>query len=273
MFEKLNKDQYKSIIPLLTNSHLSLNILPVIHQTFDGEVWVDDEFDVRIAYIFDTRHGHFLVGDIEYNGSVSIEFIKNLFSTRFIGSGNFYSLLYAKDWLNLSDLENICQVTNSTKYTRQLYKYTDSTIANWRSLIPDGFKIKPVTKNILGSKLKNFSGLFDELKYMWGNIDNFFMFGFGTCAIFDDSLAGWCLGEYFVNTTREKFFGIGIETDPQFQKKGIATVMASMMIEMGLKKGYTIYWDCFKDNIASSKTALKLGFNLDMEYEILEGRF
>ena len=113
----------------------------------------------------------------------------------------------------------------------------------------------------------------NELKYMWGNIDNFFMFGFGTCAIIDDSLAGWCLGEYFVNTSSQKFFGIGIQTDPQFQKKGIATVMASMMIEMGLKKGYTIYWDCFKDNVASSKTALKLGFNLDMEYEILEGRF
>ena len=273
MFKKLNKDQYKLIISFLNNSHLALNILPVIHQTFDGEVWVDDEFDVKIVYIFDTRHGHFLVGDVDNNGHSSVEFIKNLFLTRFNGTGNFYSLIYANDWLKLSNLENIQQVINSTKYTRQLFRYTDFTITNWRSLIPDGFNIVQVTKEILNSKLKNTTGLSDELKHMWSSVDNFFMYGFGTCAIFDDSLAGWCLGEYFVNTVTEKFFGIGIETYPEFQKKGIATVMAFMLIEMGLQKGYSIYWDCFKDNIASIKTALKLGFTLDMEYEILEGRF
>lgn len=49
--------------------------------------------------------------------------------------------------------------------------------------------------------------------------------------------------------------------------------MTSLLVEMGRKENYSMYWDCFKDNIASAKTALKTGFVLDMEYDILVGRF
>jgi RimJ/RimL family protein N-acetyltransferase len=117
--------------------------------------------------------------------------------------------------------------------------------------------------------LKNIEGLKNELNHMWGDVDKFFEFGFGVCALFNDSLAGWCLGEYFSSYKNIKHFGIGIETYSEFQRKGIAFAMASLLVELGLEKNYDIYWDSYSTNIASIKTARKVGFELEMEYEIL----
>lgn len=273
MFHKLQKANYYLILPFLNNSHLSLNILPIIQQTFKGEIWVDNESSPTYAYIFDTRHGHFLLGDIELDLQSIGQFIEQLLQERFYSSKNYFSFIYESNWSKLLSMTTFNQNHKANKNTRQLYRFESFKITNWRDYVPEGFTIQLVTKELLDSKVKNKGFLFDELTHMWGNVDNFFTIGFGTCAIYQDSLAGFCLGEYFVPLEEDKKFGIGIETFPEFQHKGIATAMTSLLLEIGLEKGYSIYWDCFKENITSWKTALKVGFVLDMEYDVLFGKF
>ena len=155
---------------------------------------------------------------------------------------------------------------------RCLFKFAKSNPIKKEVRIPSECKIIEVTKDLLTMDLKNIDGLISELKHMWIDLDNFFTFGFGVCAVQNDALAGWCLGEYFSEndlSPNTKKFGIGIETYPEFQQKGIATAMTNSLIEIGLEKGYTIYWDCYKGNECSIRTALKVGFELVDEYQIL----
>ena len=108
---------------------------------------------------------------------------------------------------------------------------------DWRSMVPDQILIEPVTPDLIAdSKLKNMNGLLHELQFMWGEIDNFFHYGFGYCARTDTTLAGWCLGEYFTEMRGKPRFGIGVETYPEFQRQNIATIMTSALIEKGLSQ-------------------------------------
>ena len=273
MFTLLQKDDYALITPFLNTSHLSLNILPIIHQTFAGEIWVDDLSSPSCAYIFDSRHGHFLIGNIDDNLHSLIDFLRDLFKTRFMIPGTFFSLLYAQQWSKLLTSSDHLPITGAKLKRRQLYRLNKSNIHDWRSTVPEGFTIVPFTEEVLVQNLKNTRFVVDELVHMWGNINNFFKIGFGICAIYQNSLAGFCLGEYFVTANKVRMFGIGIETFPEFERKGVATAMTSALIEMGLRNNYKIYWDCFKDNIGSVKTALKTGFTLDLEYDVLFGQF
>ena len=273
MFYLLPPSDYSLITPFLTSSHLSLNILPIIHQTFGGEIWVDDLSSPSCAYIFDSRHGHFLLGSIDNNIQSLVDFLANVFQTRFLNSGRYFSLLYAREWSKILTSSDNLPISGAKLRTRQLYRFNKIKFKDWKSMVPEGFSIVPFTTEILERNLKNARFIIDELVHMWGNIDNFFSIGFGTCSIFQDSLAGFCLGEYFVTTSKIKMFGIGIETFPKYERKGVATAMTCALIELGLEKKYTIYWDCFKDNIGSVKTALKTGFILDLEYDVMFGKF
>lgn len=273
MLQELPKEHYHLIDPFLTTSHLSLNILPIIHQTFSGQVWVDDIMNPTCVYVFDNKHGHFLLGNIISNLSFMANFLKIHFDAHTKQIKEYCSLIYANEWQLLLEHDLNLPINEIQLKSRQLYKLDHLTITDWKSCLPEGYILYPVSQEVLKLELRNMNFLEDELLSMWDKIDNFFRTGFGSCVVYDDALVGFCLGEYYSTTERGKKFGIGIETFPEFQQKGIATAMASWVLAKGLNLGYAVYWDCFKDNIPSRKTALKLGFTLDMEYDVLTGHF
>ena len=70
----------------------------------------------------------------------------------------------------------------------------------------------------------------------------------------------------------DTIFDLAIEVvfwNQGFQRKGYATIVASAMIEECLKRNFTIHWHCWKTNIGSIKTALKIGFELKNEESVL----
>jgi len=83
------------------------------------------------------------------------------------------------------------------------------------------------------------------------------------------TIAGWCLGEYFSSGK----CGVGIETYPEYQNKGYATLLASALVRHGQKRGLNIYWDSWKDNVPSIRVAEKTGFELICEYKVYFGSF
>ncbi|MHA2032855.1 MAG: GNAT family N-acetyltransferase, partial [Candidatus Kariarchaeaceae archaeon] len=223
---KLPEDRYRIIFSLLDNIHISLNVLPIINKTFKGEIWVDNLKHPTIVYVFDTRHAHFLFGDISSNLKILSEFVEIKIIPLISSSKIPYSFLYSNSWKYLSETKNFAFITESKIIKRLLFKFKEFRYPSWKSKIPDGIDIVRVTKSFLKMNLKNIEGLKNELNHMWGDVDKFFEFGFGVCALFNDSLAGWCLGEYFSSYKNIKHFGIGIETYSEFQRKGIAFAMA-----------------------------------------------
>jgi RimJ/RimL family protein N-acetyltransferase len=91
---------------------------------------------------------------------------------------------------------------------------------------------------------------------MWPSEEQFYEHGFGVLATQDDEIVCWCTAEYVGPT----HCGIGIETTPGFQRRGIATATAVAFVRDARARGITPCWECGASNVASRRVAEKTGF-------------
>jgi GNAT superfamily N-acetyltransferase len=137
--------------------------------------------------------------------------------------------------------------------------------ADWRVLLPHGFRIEFITAALLDlTHLANLDALRDEMCSERPSVEDFLAKSFGVCALHDDdALAGWCTSEYNSGNRCE----IGIGTLEPYQRRGIATAMGCAFVEHALSIGVTeIGWHCWARNTSSIATALKIGFEIVREY-------
>ena len=100
-------------------------------------------------------------------------------------------------------------------------------------------------------------------------MERFFKFGFGFSLVTKRRIVSWCTAEY---VSRGKC-GIGIETIPEYQNRGFATITASAFVEYCIQKGIRPHWKCNRDNLASRRVAEKVGFMKELEYPVHFGKF
>lgn len=62
---------------------------------------------------------------------------------------------------------------------------------------------------------------------------------------------------------------IGIEVLKEHQDKGIAKKMTEMLLNEASKKNLTVYWECWKNNLASVNTAISCGFEKIADYPVI----
>jgi hypothetical protein len=261
---ELNTTEYSIITPLFQDIDYNLAVKAVIKGTASAKVYVDD--DTRPSAALVQVKSRFYLG-----GSP-----KNTFNTHIkevimehIASGDepenkIAVLYYTSPWDTALGI--LLKDQSPVKAFREYYTF-ERLNYDWRDLCPQGFSIKWVTRSLLNtlSRAKNIDILKKEMCSERASIKDFFENSFGVCAVYHSEIAGWCLSEYNTGTQCE----IGIETLKPYQKQGIATVTASALIEYALSKGIThIGWHCYKNNIPSIKTALKIGFKKALEYPV-----
>jgi RimJ/RimL family protein N-acetyltransferase len=108
-----------------------------------------------------------------------------------------------------------------------------------------------------------------EIEWMWPSLERFLKKGFGTVAVIDARIIGWCTAEY---VSKSKC-GIGIQVIDEFQNKGIATATAAHFLEHCLNQNIVAHWECDKDNIGSIRVAEKVGFEKTEESVFWSGQF
>jgi len=86
--------------------------------------------------------------------------------------------------------------------------------------------------------------------------ERFITQGFGYAAVVQERVICWCTAEY-VSAQR---CGIGIETVPEYERRGVATATAARFVADAIGRGLTPYWECRRENIGSIRVAEKLGF-------------
>jgi len=104
--------------------------------------------------------------------------------------------------------------------------------------------------------LQNIQQVKSEIQWMWSSSEKFRESGFGFAALKGGSIICWCTAEY---VSRDKC-GIGIETQPEFENKGIATSTTAHFVSYCLSHDINPYWECAGDNIGSIRVAEKVGF-------------
>ncbi|MGD2248247.1 MAG: GNAT family N-acetyltransferase [Candidatus Methanofastidiosia archaeon] len=261
---ELHATEYSVISPLFQDMDYDLAVKAVIKGKAAAKVYADD-VTYPCAALIQVKSRFYLGGSPQSTFNTHIkEIIINHIASGDEPENKIAVLYYTPPWDNT--LHTLLKDQSPVKAPREYYTFEHLNY-DWRDLCPQGFSIKWITKLLLNtlSQAKNVAILKKEMLSERTSIKDFFENSFGVCAVHTNEIAGWCLSEYNTGTQCE----IGIETLPPYQKQGIATVTASALIEYALSKGIThIGWHCYKNNVPSVKTALKIGFKKDIEYPV-----
>lgn len=262
----LEISEYPRIEPLLTGLDCHLALRSILEGNTPARIYVDRR-DAPEAALVLTRYRFYLAGvsgNIEFNQDLQRLFNDTIYPQAIKEGKQVFVLFYSsKSWEQAVDL--ILQDKQPILDYRQYYGFKDFPVDR-RTLLPPGFSLYPVDRNLLKNEhLKNLDDLQDEMCSERSSVEDFLEKSFGLCLVCGDEIAGWCLSEYNCQAGCE----IGIETRPNYRKRGLATLMTLAFVEMAQAHGINhIGWDCWKENIPSSATAKKAGFYLAHDYPV-----
>jgi RimJ/RimL family protein N-acetyltransferase len=268
MIFQLDEDDYPKLQPLVTIPPLQLNIGAFIERNSKANIWVDDSVYPKTAYIWDTGYRHYLIGDTtnqNFNNSLS-QFLKDELLPEIRIKKKYFYLYLTDRWRSFIPNLNL----NPSVRERFFFRHSNNDLLNDEKPDLDNLVIEQVTVELLKqSHLSHVQDIITEIEESWPSLDKFFEVGFGYCLRNEQTIAGWCLGEYFSRGN----CGVGIETYPEFQNKGYGTLLASKLVKIGKERGLDIYWDSWNDNYSSNRVAEKIGFEHIYEYDVYFGSF
>lgn len=113
------------------------------------------------------------------------------------------------------------------------------------------------------SSYRNINHIKEWIINNWGTYENFDKNGFAVAVIKDDVIVSWSVADCRFEDKCE----IGIHTDDQFRRQGLASYTVTSMLEHAFDNGFTqVGWHCADDNKGSWRTAERCGFHLNKDY-------
>ena len=135
--------------------------------------------------------------------------------------------------------------------------------APWQNAVPEGYEIRPIDAALMASGIPLHDKLRDWFNANFGSVEGFLERGVGAVAVHDGAIVAWCLADSVV----EGLADIGVETEPDHQRKGLAYACTCQTIETALDRGIErIGWHCHAINEPSVRTAEKAGFQEASRY-------
>ncbi len=233
-----------------------------------GRIWVDHQTHPTSAFLWSEESQYYLAG--RSDNQVFNNEIRQVVCDLIAPAPDSYMVIYtdADGWAEV--LPGIFTPRVLLSAPRYLYQLTHLQIPDWRMSVPEGYQVLPIDRQLLSRPgLLNIEPLVEEIQLMWPSIDRFVERSFGYCTIYDgNEIACWCTGEY----AYEQHIGIGIETAVSHQRKRIASLTASAFAQHCLSNGISAHWDCWARNVASARTAEKVGFTKSQEYNVFWGK-
>lgn len=130
----------------------------------------------------------------------------------------------------------------------------------------EGFEIIDIGRDFFSTSYTNAQEILTTISQTWHSTDDFCSSGFGVAVIEKSSgtVAAFCVTEHVTDSGAE----FSIETLPEFQKKGLATLAGKSMLSSCKKRRKDAYWYCTPDNTASIRLAEKLGFTQRFSFHV-----
>jgi GNAT superfamily N-acetyltransferase len=251
--------EYHKVRPLFQAMDHHLGVSAILEGTLPAKIYTDHPLHPQVALTW-TQHRFYAAGseDNDQLNEALIRFFRDTAWPQAQEAGEKMFVLYYEPghWEPKLD---------ATKAQRQFYRFKELKY-DWRTLLPEGFVLQFVDQTLLNRKnLKNLDELTEEACSWFGSVHDFLDKYFGLCVLHGDEIAGWCLSEYNGADRCE----VGILTTKPYRRRGLATVMASALVEHALSRGISyIGWHCYANNLASSATARKVGFEKVRDYAV-----
>jgi RimJ/RimL family protein N-acetyltransferase len=261
MFIILSPNQYSVVEPLFRP--ISHNL--VIHTMIEGhpaaKIWAKDEKNPSVALLWDRLDEFlFLGGEPESEDIVrelrSILIDEVIAVSKMTGGESLVLQCSSGSWADYIPI--LLEGTKVIEKEKSLYIFDSKSVLadkNWRDRVPDDYKILKFDTE-LSNTLENYDDAVTTTGYVWGDFEKFTQRGFGYCVVTDEKLVSRCLTDF----ARGKEYELYVETDRDFQKKGLATLATSALVEYLNEKGHSLIWHCWGDNEGSIKVAERVGF-------------
>jgi RimJ/RimL family protein N-acetyltransferase len=245
---------------------LNYNILipAVLEGTSPGRVYVDEVHNPQSTFLWSVE-GYFLAGrpdNAAFNAALKDLILATVFAgdTLRPGDTELFVDCFPGEWVaQLPAIFPRPPLVNP----RQHYLCT-ALAYDWRAHVPAGFSVHRIDQALLdrpGLDLPDH--ITGWMQANWGSIPAFLARGFGFATLHGDRVVSWSLADGASGDRCE----IGIHTQPDYRRRGLATITAAAAVDHALSHGYNaVGWHCNFDNYGSSATARRVGFVLEREY-------
>ncbi len=267
MMYELKTENYKNVMKIINKDFIGVEAQSVIEGINPGFIYSDSQTNPTMAMVFHQGEGgFFFIGD-HSNKIINrnlLPFIQsevkeklnsmNIDEFEFSGDSPMWSPVFRELFKDL-DLDESTQTIYSFPSGKSLPTYNLDPV----------YSIRKIDKELLeDDSIENPGYLIETLKLWWKNPENFLKNGDGFVALKGNELVGRCLidGKY------KNLTAIGIETSDKHRQKGIASKLASTLIQVVLDSGNTPHWECMETNVLSKKVAGKCGLELDFSYKL-----
>ena len=261
LLEPVTYPSVSSLFEEMMRHHLA--VPSVLAGTLPGRIYVDDPSRPTAAILIPSNRYRLYLGG-EPSLHLLADVIHLLFKPSVAQSYWFMAHFPSDAWKSTIDLA--LQGLGSTTSWRHYYRLTGPSLPV-TSPLPEGVFLADISPALVDdARLVNRDFLIDEIHSESPSLSYFFRQHFGVCAQDAQKLVAWCLAEYHYQSSYE----LGIETLEAYQRQGIATHTASTVIKRAFAEGATeIGWHCWASNTPSIATALKLGFQKELDYPVI----
>ncbi len=262
----------KRLFRIFSQTRWELSGYAVLEGNNPGRVWIDQEDDPHVA-IMKTPEGILLAGDPKSVNAA--ENLRTWFEDEFIPGGNKsglfgFEIYFDPEWRDVAEFG--FKSRTLIAYPR-MHLLIDRQSERMNPLPPlDGFQSREITPGFLKEArgYKNIEHIDCWIKNNWGDINTYREKGFGYCYIYNRIIVSWSVSDCLYQDCCE----IGIETDPAFRKRGIATRTVNLILDHAFENGIReVGWQCPAHNHGSVRTAQRTGFKLEREYTGYEGYY
>lgn len=267
----LKPDKYQIVGDLaagLGDQGMALSILAKIRP---GVVLVDDPQSPTSLFIGAPEGGFawtYLAGDPS-NASFNRELSAWLFDERGLGPDIAFSFLTC-DWPEWEAALPEILSPRTVIPDRRLHYECMTPPTDWRSTVPDGYRITDVDQALLNSDVDVHPQVSQWMKANFGTTEDFLQHGVGAVALHEDKIVGWILADSFVDGLSD----IGGEIEEAHRRKGLATAATCRTLELAFDRGAErVGWHCHAINIPSVKTAEAAGFEFKYAYTVYPIQF
>lgn len=271
MIYELEENESEKVLPIFKRLDYNLQIKAVIEKITPGKIYVDDADEPKTAFIWDQASKFYLAGDEnndEFNNALNRLIAEKIFPEALERRVWGFVLHYYPDgWEKQIDV--VLEDKLPMKDYRRFYTFKQLKV-DWKDGMPSGFGVKRVDEELLlRTDLGNIDRVAGEIDKMWSSVDNFMRNGFGFCMLHGEDVVCWCLSEFNVGETCE----IGIETDEEYRRRGLATLTASAFLEHCISNDIAPGWHCWESHTPSIGLAEKIGFEKPLVYPVYFGWF
>jgi GNAT superfamily N-acetyltransferase len=268
MIHRLDPARYKTIRYLF---HALEEYQPmcsaVLDGVYPGEVFVDDLDHPETAFLSTFVSGQdegvwgFLAGESRndlFNNALN----KAIYHREIISENTpvVFFTCHPEDWCG--QLPSVFHPHQPIPMLRRHYECQDIE-SDRRSAIPEGYDIRRLDKTIQSIPDLRIPDDVSKILKKWRSITEPGFRDYGFVCIHDHRLVSWATVDFVSASVGEA----GIFTLEGYRRRGLATIVTAATIEYGLSHGLKkIHWTCAETNIASIRTAEKLGFKRGKDY-------